>query len=140
MTAKKNDTETPKKEFPETFGQLVEEYPELKGLPELVPAYDFNAEQSADFTVLLTLLDTQMPGLDAKDDPMDAALLVARVVSISNDFYKGLAKDEKAYEQWATGRDGNVLFSAFLALSMFYSVELGKSEASRKPTETAQSN
>ena len=36
MTAKKNDTETPKKEFPETFGQLVEEYPELKGLPELV--------------------------------------------------------------------------------------------------------
>ena len=140
MTAKKKDTETPKKEFPETFGQLVEEYPELKGLPELVPARDFNAEQSADFTVLLTLLDTQMPGLDAKDDPMDAALLVARVVSISNDFYKGLAKDEKAYEQWATGRDGNVLFSAFLALSMFYRVELGKSEASRTPTETARSN
>ena len=89
--------------------------------------------------MLLTLLDTQMPNFDGKD-PMDAALVIARVVSISNDFYKGLATDKKAYEKWATGRDGNVLFSAFLNLSMFYRIELGKSEASRKPTETAQSN
>lgn len=139
MTAKKNTTEEPTQKFPETFEQLVKEYPELNGLPKLVRACDFNAGQSADFTVLLTLLDTQMPNLDGKD-PMDAALVIARVVSISNDFYKGLATDKKAYEKWATGRDGNVLFSAFLNLSMFYRIELGKSEASRTPTETAQSN
>lgn len=127
-------------QFPDTLDALIDKTPELKGLPALTPAKDFDATQSADFTVLLTLLDTQLPKLNNDTDPMDAALIVARVVSVSDDFYKGLAKNKKAYREWASGRDGNVLFSAFLSLSVFYRIALGKSESSRKPTETAPSN
>lgn len=139
MTAKKT-TKTETIQLPDTLAELVAEYPELTGLPELTPANKFDVTQSTDFTVLLTLFDEEIPKVTKNDDPVESALSLARINATANEFYQTIAVDKDAYTGWGTGRDGNALFSAFLALTMFYRNELGKSEASKRPTGEAPSN
>ncbi|MBT1161206.1 hypothetical protein [Bifidobacterium sp. SO1] len=146
MAAKNNtpivskETETDENVFPDTFDGLAARYPELSGVPAMTPAHEFTPAQSADFGVLDTLYVSIIPGIDEQTDDVQAALQIARLITVSDEFYAQIAKDKTAYEQWTRGRNGNVLFNAFTLLTMFYRNELGKSEASRTPTEPAPSN
>ena len=56
---------------------------------------------------------------------------LTRMVAAGDSFFEKIAKDVDVYRKWVTGRSPAALVRVFTLLHMFYSVALGKSEASR---------
>lgn len=139
--ASKTDKNTVKTvaDIPDTLAEFVEQHDELAGCPEFIPAYEFSVAQSCDFMVVDAVASESYAVFGKKSsDDVDSSLAVARMIAACDSFFEKIANDADAYHKWVTGRSPAALVRVFTLLHMFYSVALGKSEASRTPTENAK--
>lgn len=139
--ASKTDKNTVKTvpEIPDTLAEFVEQHEELAGCPEFVSAHEFSVAQTCDFMVVDAVASESYAVFGKKSsNDVDSSLAVARMVAAGDSFFEKIAKDVGVYRKWVTGRSPAALVRVFTLLHMFYSVALGKSEASRTPTENAE--
>ena len=139
--ASKTDKNTVKTvpDIPDTLAEFVEQHEELAGCPEFVPAHEFSVAQTCDFMVVDAVASESYAVFGKKSsNDVDSSLAVARMVAAGDSFFEKIAKDVDVYRKWDTGRSPAALVRVFTLLHMFYSVALGKSEASRTPTENAE--
>ena len=139
--ASKTDKNTAKtiSDIPDTLPEFVEQHEELAGCPEFIPAYEFSVALTCDFMVVDAVASESYAVFGKKSsNDVDSSLAVARMIAACDSFFEKIAKDADAYHKWVTGRSPAALVQVFTLLHMFYSVALGKSEASRTPTENAE--
>lgn len=139
--ASKTDKNTAKtiSDIPDTLPEFVEQHEELAGCPEFISAYEFSVALTCDFMVVDAVASESFAVFGKKSsNDVDSSLAVARMIAACDSFFEKIAKDADAYHKWVTGRSPAALVQVFTLLHMFYSVALGKSEASRTPTENAE--
>lgn len=134
--------------FPETWDELRAD-PLYETLPDLVPANEFTPSQSALFAVTDARLTERLEKLsktgvfDAdesrreKADAVQATLLLAEYVEYASGFYRELAKEKDAWDEWVKGRSVFDSYRVLLGLHRFYTDQLGKSSASKTRSANA---
>lgn len=134
-------------EFPETWEELTaqEAFSDLPGM--LLPQH-FDAVQSALLEVASVRFDKKLTALrdmgafddkpSKKYDPEAATVAAAEAVGHADGFFRQIAKDEKTWVEWTQGRDLTSLLLLFATLLRFYSVALGKSNASKTRLQSAE--
>ncbi|NMM98158.1 hypothetical protein [Bifidobacterium olomucense] len=135
------DSKTSNADEPQNITQLIGQTPELTDLPELVQTEDFTALNSADFALLAAAVSENSVTLRRKTASMtDKALAIRGIIANADFFFKGIAKDGKAYDEWSKDRTPDELFTAYMALFGFYAGRLGKSKRSSADSKNAESN
>lgn len=116
------------------------------GIPDLKPATDFTASDSARFTVAATGLQKRIDSLrklgangKRQYDVEEASILMAEGIEYANRFVKSVAVSETAWDEWTKGRTATDLLNLLVTLLSFYADELGKSSESKTHSGTAGS-
>lgn len=137
--------------FPTEWDGLKEFDERLHDLPDMVQAEDFTPAQTALYAVtdgrlmarIVQLRDLGFFGdVDVKrkrknaDD--DIILALAEYVEYADRWFESLAVDKDAYREWVKGRELGDLFAMFATLVRFYSERLGKSNASKTRSVSAE--
>jgi len=68
----------------------------------------------------------------------DIILALAEYVEYADRWFESLAVDKDAYREWVKGRELGDLFAMFATLVRFYSERLGKSNASKTRSVSAE--
>ena len=83
----------------------------------------------------------QMGAFDTEREDVDRAeanIRISEVVLLTDEFLKDLCVDGDAWNAWCRGCTGGTLFYRNLTLVRFYQVALGKSDASKTRSASAE--
>lgn len=135
--------ETTTDDFPQDWEALTRQ-DMMAGIPQLVLPHELTVTQSALLSVFSQRWDERIETLTklgffkkAKaSDPMGVVTAIAEAVDYANAYFRTLA-DPEQWDEWTKGRELADMFVMFATLSRFYREQLGKSNASRKPSMNA---
>lgn len=131
-------------EYPDTWGQLRERFPELEGFPDLMSPALFTPEQSAKFALVTgrvndSLRDiTRLAAGKKQTHEYDTTVPVGEIIIAADQLCAELTTDKDGYEQWSRGRSAMTLVQAYLEVLRFMDRLLGKSDGSRTHTGNAR--
>lgn len=151
MTDNTENTEAVETVFPTEWDGLKEFDERLHGLPDMVQAEDFTPAQTALYAVTTGRLFARIAQLrdlgffsdvdgkrKRKNADDDIILALAEYVEYADRWFESLAVDKDAYCEWVKGRELGDLFAMFATLVRFYSERLGKSNASKTRSVSAE--
>ena len=145
------NTEAVETVFPTEWDGLREFDERLHDLPDMVQAEDFTPTQTALYAVTTGRLFARIDQLrdlgffgdvdgkrKRKNADDDIILALAEYVEYADRWFESLAVDKDAYREWVKGRELADLFAMFATLVRFYSERLGKSNASKTRSVSAE--
>lgn len=132
-------TEQQDDKTPQTWDEL-KRLPLYESMPELIRPQELTVSQSVTFEVTRTRVFTRWDRFnDTRNKDVDeATILLGEIIEYADLFFQSIAKDKATWDEWLAGRDATTLFSILIRLVMFYADQLGKSNASKLPSESAE--
>lgn len=130
---------------PETWDELVGEYPALASMPRVKPAYEYSPTETALFTIMYQhVVDglAELRKLGFFDGKVRAKnnervlVSMAEIVEYADRFYRSVAEDAEKYDAWMKGRELYDLFLMLVVIVQFHWRELGKSSRSKTASPT----
>ena len=128
---------------PESLEELVKRA-EFATMPDMTRPQDLTVSQSAMLAVTETRYRGRMKqleqlgaftNLEQFEDTAESTLLVAESVEYLDALFRSFAVNESEWETWTKGRSVFTLFTLYSVLFTFYLRTLGKSDASKLPSQ-----
>lgn len=122
---------TSKQIEPTTWSELLEQHPELEGMPEMVEPCDFSVQQSADFEITLTYVQQQYQQLNPSEHDTDEQTLkfvgsYADITLATERFLRTVCKKPQQFDTWNKGKRMLDMYNRLTTMLNFVISELGK--------------